>query len=281
LVNGKPQNITSKPSEYIGLNRVWKNGDNVSVHFSTKTQLEYLPDGSNWAAFVNGPIVLAAKTSTQNLDGLFADDSRMGHEAKGQLFPLNSAYALVDDSKNYLSKIKPFNNLHFKLDSLTLQPFFEVHDARYQMYFQTFSKDEFEKQKENQKQQEAILLAIEANTVDKINCGEQQPEVDHSYKGEQSDAGYEEGRFWRNTRLYISYQLQNKNLAAKYLEINVFDDFKIDNMEFQINENSAEIISTENKIIKIKLPEFQNINIKIIAKNNTFTPRFHLIKIVK
>lgn len=280
-INGKVQNIASKPSEYIILSRNWKNGDKVSVELEMKTRLEYLPDGSNWAAFVRGPIVLAAKTSTQDLKGLFADDSRMGHETKGKLFPINKAYALVDEPNNYLSKLKPIDNLNFTLDSLKLQPFFELHDARYQMYFQTFTKVEYEDQKAIQKQQEDALLALEARTIDKINCGEQQPEVDHQYKGEQSNSGYDDEQFWRNTRSYISYQLQNKNNAGKYLEISILDDYKVENLEISINGNILEILTFENRIIRTKVPENEIVNLRISAKNKIVTPRITQIRLVK
>lgn len=280
-VNGKVQNIRAKHAEYINLNRKWKNDDKISVEFEMKTRLEYLPDGSNWAAFVRGPIVLAAKTSTEDLKGLFADDSRMGHETKGKLFPINKAFALVDEPKNYLSKLKPIDNLNFSLDSLYLQPFYELHDSRYQMYFQTFTKSEFENQKSLQKQEEEAILALEAITIDKINCGEQQPEVDHQYKGEQSNSGYDDEKFWRNTRSYISYQLQNKSNAGKYLEIRILDNFKAENLEISINGNVAEIISFDNKIIKINLPATENMLLKLSAKTKAPTPRFHQIRILK
>ncbi|GGD52407.1 glycosyl hydrolase [Emticicia aquatilis] len=281
MVNGKDQTINAKPSAYMSLSRNWKNGDKVSIEFEMKTHLEYLPDGSNWAAFVHGPIVLAAKTSTEDLKGLFADDSRMGHETKGKLFPINKAFALVDESKNYLSKLKQIDNLNFTLDSLHLQPFFELHDARYQMYFQTLKTSEFENQKALQKQQEDALLALEAQTIDKINCGEQQPEVDHQYKGEQSNSGYDDEKFWRNTRSYISYQLQNKNNAGKYLEISILDDFKAENLEISINGNAAEIFSTDDKNIRIKLPTSDNLLLKLSAKTKAPTPRFHQIRLLK
>jgi hypothetical protein len=96
-------------------------------------------------SFVRGPIVLA-KTSTDDLTGLY-DDSRMGHETRGKLYPINEAYALVDDNKNYVSKLEQIDNMDFKLDSLTLQPFYKIHDARYQMYFQTFDSKEYKAQK--------------------------------------------------------------------------------------------------------------------------------------
>ena len=136
-------------------------------------------------------------------------------------------------------------------------------------------------QKEIQKQQEDALLALEAKTVDKINCGEQQPEVDHQYKGEQSNSGYDDEKFWRSTRSYISYQLQNKNKAGKYIEIRTLDIVKPENFEILINGNAAEISSIENNTIKIKIPEGENIQLKIMAKNKIATPRFYQIRILK
>nr|WP_109742823.1 glycoside hydrolase family 127 protein [Arcicella aurantiaca] len=284
-VNGVNQKFTAKSSEYILLSRKWKNGDKILVELPMKTHLEYLPDSSNWAAIMHGPIVLAAKTDTTNLDGLFADDSRMGHEAKGKLYPLETAVALVDDNKNYLNKIKTINpkKLEFSFSNLTLIPFFELHDARYQMYFQTMNSEEFTKNTEKFKNYESQILALEANTVDKINCGEQQPEVDHNYKGEKSDSGYEEGHFWRNTKAFISYQLSNKNLEGKFIEISVLDKFKTENMAFLLNEKPLEILSNENKIIKLKIPDSENLTknlvLKISANNGVYSPRIHQIRL--
>ena len=281
LVNGKSQSIKANPSQYINLKRSWKNGDKISIQFTMNTKLEYLPDGSNWGAFVRGPIVLAAKTSTNDLTGLFADDSRMGHETKGKLYPINDAYAIVDDSKNFVSKLRPLDNMNFRMDSLLLQPFYEIHEVRYQMYFQTFTQKEYKNQKESQKQNEMAILAIEAKTVDKINCGEQQPEADHQYKGEQSNSGYDDEKFWRNTSSYISYQLQNKNKSGKYLEINALDDIKFENFDILINGNKAQIKAIENKVVKIQIPEEENFELKINAKNKKTTPRFYQIRILK
>lgn len=281
LVNGKVQNIETEVSSYATINRTWKSGDKITVKFETSTYLENLPDGSNWVAYVNGPIVLAAKTSTENLDGLFADDSRMGHATHGKMIPLDEAYALVGDKDSFLSKAKEIGNLRFRLDSLELQPFFEVHDARYQMYFQTYSPQEYVEKQELLKQQEMEALALEAITIDKVSCGEQQVEVGHNYEGERSNSGYDEGKFWRNTRAYISYQLSNKNLEGKFLNITVLDDLNLDNVEITINDKPAEIISAENKTIKISVADKEVVNVKIASTNERPTPRFYELRILK
>jgi len=281
LVNGKLQKAEAKPANYVSMARKWKSGDKITIAFKTSTHLEKLPDGSNWAAFVNGPIVLAAKTSTENLDGLFADDSRMGHVAQGKYVSLDKAYALVGEEGSYVSKLKDLGNMRFKLDSLELQPFFEIHNARYQMYFQTYKQEDYKEKQALLKQQEIEAMAIEANTVDKINCGEQQPEVDHHYKGEKSDSGYEEDGFWRNTSSYISYQMVNKNLEGKFIEISFLGDFKTDNLNVFINEKPAEIIAKKDKIIQFKLDNTQIINLKIKSKDGKKTSKIYQIRIVK
>ena len=281
LVNGKAQKIESKPSAYVAISRKWKSGDKITIKFKTATHLESLPDGSNWSAFVNGPIVLAAKTSTEGLDGLFADNSRMGHATRGKYIPLDKAYALVGEKSAYVSKLKELGNMRFSLDSLELEPFFEVHDARYQMYFQTYSEEEFKEKQALLKQQEIDAMAVEAKTVDKINCGEQQPEVDHLYKGEKSNSGYDDGKFWRSTRSYISYQMQNKNNQGKFLDISVLDDFKINKIDILINEKSADIVSVEKKMIRINIDKLEVVDVKITAKEGNSSPRFYQLRIVK
>lgn len=280
FINGKEQKITSKSSEYVAILRKWKSGDKIAVQFQTTLHLENLPDGSNWSAFVKGPIVLAAKTSTEGLDGLYADDSRMGHVAKGKFMPLDEAYALVGEKADYISKLKETGNLRYSLDSLELEPFFEVHDARYQMYFQTYSKEEYKEKQELLKQQEKEAMALEAKTIDKINCGEQQPEVDHLYKGEKSNSGYEDGKFWRNTRSYISYQMLNKNRKGQFLQISVLDEFNSDNSTILINEKPAVIVASDKKTIKIKIENTEVLNIKILAKEGKTSPKFAQLRIV-
>ncbi|MFC5683871.1 glycoside hydrolase family 127 protein [Flavobacterium sp. MAHUQ-51] len=281
VVNGKAELFTANPSQYINLNRKWRNNDKVVVQFTMETQLEYLPDGSNWAAFVRGPIVLAAKTSTKDLKGLFADDSRMGHETRGKLYPINEAHVLVGNKNDYVSQLKTIDNMSFKLDTLKLEPFYQIHDARYQMYFQTFSKEGYELQKELQQKQELQQLAIEALTVDKINCGEQQPEVDHQYKGEQSNSGYDNDKFWRSTRSYISYKLINKDNTGSYIEISTLDAVDTKKFEILINEIPAEILAVDKNSFKVKVPKAETVHLKILAKDKMPTPRFTLIRILK
>ena len=79
-INGKKHlsDIQAGTSTYLPLRRKWKKGDVITFHLPMKVSLEQIPDKKDYYAFLYGPIVLATSTGTENLDGIYADDSRGG-----------------------------------------------------------------------------------------------------------------------------------------------------------------------------------------------------------
>ena len=55
-----------------------------------------------------------------------------------------------------------------------------------------------------------------------MSPGEQQPESDHGYEGEQSNAGTFRDRHWRDAAHWFSYRLQNPKREAKTLRLAYF-----------------------------------------------------------
>ena len=88
-INGKKHlsDIQAGTSTYLPLRRKWKKGDVITFHLPMKVSLEQIPDKKDYYAFLYGPIVLATSTGTENLDGIYADDSRGGHIAHGRQTP--------------------------------------------------------------------------------------------------------------------------------------------------------------------------------------------------
>ena len=68
----------------------------------------------------------------------------------------------------------------------------------------------------------AELAALKAMTVDAITPGEQQPEVEHDFRGEQTRAGVNNGMHWRDATGFFEYRLSNKALEAGVLRITYF-----------------------------------------------------------
>ena len=97
IINGKKHlsDIQAGTSTYLPLRRKWKKGDVITFHLPMKVSMEQIPDKKDYYAFLYGPIVLAASTGTENLDGIYADDSRGGHIAHGRQIPFQEVPMLI------------------------------------------------------------------------------------------------------------------------------------------------------------------------------------------
>jgi uncharacterized protein len=214
----------------VAITRKWKNKDRVEIALPMRTTMERLPDGSDWVAFLRGPIVLAAPAGTNNLRGLYANDSRMGHVAAGPTVPLDQAPVLLAGAGDVLQHVKPdaaAGPMHFRLadviepataNGLPLIPFFRLHDARYQMYWQLTTKAELAAKRERLAAEERAKARREANTLDRVAPGEQQPEVEHDFTGEKSDSGMRNGQRWRRGE-WFQYTLATRGEPAVELAV--------------------------------------------------------------
>jgi DUF1680 family protein len=245
-VNGKFVKTSSKPGSYAIINRKWNKGDSLEISLPMKISTEPLPDGSGYNAFLYGPIVLAAKTDTTDLKGLFADDSRMGHVAQGKQIPLQNMPFLVSNPADVVSKIKgvegkelkfSFDNIVYpeKYKSLELIPFYKLHDSRYIVYWPVITQEKLKEVQKRIADEEAIRQALAAKTIDVVFCGEQQPESDHFIESENSVTGVTEDRHWRLARGWFSYKFIKQIGQANKIGITFWGEGRKSKSEVYIN----------------------------------------------
>jgi hypothetical protein len=229
-INGEPVAVSTGPSSYVPVRREWKDGDRIELVLPMRTTVEGLPDGSPWYAILHGPIVLAAPSGTWDMTGLRADDSRMAHVAAGPELPLDQAPALLAEPAAIPAKVVAdpgAGPLHFRLvdivepaapQGVPLVPFFRLHDSRYQMYWEVTTRAGLAARKEQLADDEHARLAREAATLDSVSPGEQQPEVEHAFHGEDTESGLYNGRHWRHGRI-IQYTLSTRGEKAVVLAV--------------------------------------------------------------
>jgi len=229
-VNGEPVPVTTTPSSYVAVRREWKSGDRVELTLPMHTSVEGLPDGSAWYAILHGPIVLAHPAGTWELTGLRADDTRMAQVAAGPEVPLDQAPVLLTEAKMIPAKVvadPAAGPLHFRLmdvvepadpAGLPLIPFFRLHDARYQMYWETTTREGLAVRQQQLAAAERARAAREAATLDRVAPGEQQPEVEHAYQGVDTESGLHNGRHWRHGRQF-QYTLSARGEKAVILSV--------------------------------------------------------------
>ena len=272
IVNGDTVVKKSDPSSYVSAGKSWKSGDVIEVLFPMYTHVEELPNVSDYVALLHGPIVLSAKTGKDGLTGLVADDGRWSHIASGALQSLDQAPMLASKKEDIPSKVTPVKGepMHFKAPylfanqrdaNLLLEPFYEVHDARYMMYWMVLT-DPSVLERLQKEQEEA--LALDNKTVDKVAPGEQQPEADHQMKVENSSTGTHQGEFYRDAGQCsggdggsISYLLETNSEDSLSLMVRYWGNEGC-TREFDIMIDDAKLV-TENISNKWKKDEFVNV----------------------
>lgn len=299
-VNNREIDVDEKDG-YVSINRKWEKGDKVLMEMPMTLKVEQLPDNSNYYSFLYGPIVLAAKTSTEDQTGLFADDSRGGHIAHGRQTPVNDAPIIVGEPEALTSHVKQIEGkpLTFNLTGLysdqysndmELIPFFDLHESRYIIYWPQATEEEVEIISKEIEKREAELQRLNTITIDRVVSGEQQPESDHFIKYDNSDAGLFENTRWREAEGWFSYEMKNVNKNATHLYVKYFNSGGSRNFEILLNDKIVKSMSLtgsrgmniETEIIQIptELIENENFTIKFSADPESKTARITEVRLL-
>ncbi len=301
LINGESFPVSDVTDGYVTINRKWKKGDQVSMEMPMHITVEQLPDHSNYYTFFYGPIALAAKIGTEDMKGLYADDSRGGHIAHGKQLPLKDMPIIVSDPEQLPSLLTPVTGkpLTFRLTSLypdqykngfELIPFFRLHEARYILYWPQASTAEVKAMQQQIEQEEREKILLDEKTIDKVICGEQQPESDHFVKFENSETGFTEDIHWREGRGWFSYELKNADKNAQQLYIKYFNRYWEGKAEVYINDKKVTSLEvgqgSDEEILTSVFPipdsekEQAVLTVKFVAKPDFIIPRIAELRIL-
>jgi len=194
-VDGEPADGARLPGAVV-LDRTWHPGSTVTFRLLVPVRAERLPDGSPWHAYLAGPVVLAARAGTERLDGLRADDSRMGHIAHGPLLPLADTPIVSAGTAAHRRR-----DGRYEVDAagrtLVLEPFAGIHDERYTVYWPVADDDPASRRAELERLDDG--LGLDEATIDAVAFGEQQPESDHGFRGTATSVMTVGDRRWRVT----------------------------------------------------------------------------------
>ena len=267
-VNGKPVEVITGPGSYVAIDRKWKKGDVVDITFPMHSSVKYLPNVPQYVALMHGPILLGMKTGTEDLAHLIADDSRFGQYASGAKLPLDGAPILIDDHIDRIAEhLKPVAGkpLHYTLDVKMenpirneIQPFFEIHDARYMMYWLTLSEQGYKDYLDGLARAEKERQELEARTVDKVQPGEQQPETDHRMETDGSFTGNTNDVFFRDARngRFFSYLMKTDGRTDLSLRLQFWGVGEWKTHEFDIFVDDA-LLASVNNTGKYRISEFK------------------------
>lgn len=296
-INGENTPVINS-NGYLVLNRTWKKGDKIHLELPMHLRAETTPDKKSVYSFNYGPYVLAAKTGTQDQQGVFADDSRGGHIASGKKYPLSEMPVMIDNAETVTNHLRKANNkpLTFtfkgvypaKFEGLELVPFYRLYECRYAIYFPLKSDSLLKEEQEKALRDEKAKADLESGTIDKVYCGEQQPESDHLVQMEESAAGADNDLHWREAKGWFSYQLKNNLKNATKLRI-VYKAFKERAANVLVNTQVAGSIIPTNEnglsVLELELPAGTGANalidLKFVAEKGRITPRIYEVRLMQ
>jgi len=240
------------------------------------------------------------------LKGIIADDSRFGQYAGGEYLPIDKAPILIeDDIQNIGSKLEPISGtpLNFKLNvkminqaDLTLEPFANIHDARYMIYWLALTNSGYKAYTDSLAKIETEKLALEKRTIDYVMPGEQQPETDHAMQVEKSNKGNNMNEFFREARDggFFSYDLATKSETNVSLFVRYWGaewgsrkfDIYIDDEKLITEDNSNRWNQSMFKNIVYSIPESMvkgktHIQVKFQAAKGSTAGAVYVVRLIR
>jgi len=169
------QAVPASPQKgYLLLDKL-KAGDIITLRLPMAVHSETMPDDDRLIAFLNGPLVLAADLGPVSAPWSGIDPVVIGDGNDGILVPAleGAAQTFTAGDRSYPSP-------------LTLRPWFDQHHNRTAVYFRRFTATEWPAAEAAYRAEAREKSEMEAHTLDVIRLGEQQPETDHNFKGDDS-----------------------------------------------------------------------------------------------
>jgi DUF1680 family protein len=215
FINNKVINWKETGKSYLSLQHKWKQGDEIKVIFSMQLNAESTPDNPDIAAIFYGPILLAGDFGRQGMEHV---SQRVEDAWENVNAPqLKQIPMLIVDKMNLSENIHLVSNkpLTFMVETssptekILLRPFYQFYKDRYSVYWDFYSKKEWEDYNKNEKQY------IE----DEITVGDSIQELKHDLQGEKMFTGKSFFRTFRSAKDggWFSYKMDVKSDQPLFL----------------------------------------------------------------
>jgi DUF1680 family protein len=214
-INGQPQSVTAQPESYLSIRRTWNNDDRVELDMPMSLRLCPMPDDSNIAAIMYGPMVLAAQLGPVN-----PSEETLYTTENWFVFPeeqIAEAPVIVTNQRDPSEWIKPVEGkpLTFRTEGVgrpndvTLVPYHRLWNQKYAVYWRLIDQAGWKElgprlEAERKARQDEINQIIvrkaklKGRMIDSVDIGRNSSENLHGFKSLNSRVGEMGGRRWRD-----------------------------------------------------------------------------------
>lgn len=197
-------NSAPKTSSFVALQRLWKDGDTVTITLPKTLRLEPLPDNPRRAALLWGPLVLAGDLGPEE-----------GRRTRSQASGADSVPVFLAAERPVADWLKPVSGKPgcFRTEGVgkerdvELVPFYRLHRRTYAVYWDLFTPAEWERRAAELAAEHEQQGKLEAATVGFAQPGEMQAERDANMQGEDTEPVRLMGRPGRRGTKWFSFDL--------------------------------------------------------------------------
>ena len=201
-IAGRAESVASAPSSYIALEREWNDGDTIELRLPMALRSEEVPhSGGKIVALMFGPSVLAA---------VIPDAPGFNSPAKRRLATKQNSARRKTDSfpplvvaeniAGALARLRPVAGRFGEFraagvlkpggyENLALIPLRRVYEEQYAVYFPLLTPAEWGVRETEISVANKTRQKIEAATLDSVDPGNQQSEIDHNLREKNSSPG--------------------------------------------------------------------------------------------
>jgi uncharacterized protein len=252
-INGKAVTVNSMPSSYFELSREWRDGDTVVLRLPMTLRTEPLPhsDGKI-VALMYGPLQLVAVVPTLPSQPDPARQRYGDHLKSPGLITGQAPVLVAADKTSLLASFRPDPSGQFAAfrsagvmqpADLSLVPFHRIYQEHYTAYFAFFTPSEWQQRQASLQVEQAAREALEAATLDRVEPGFQQSEVEHKFASDRSETGDFRDRKWRDALPggWFSYQLTVDPAKPMALVSTYWSDDRGREFELQIDGHTLAV----------------------------------------
>ncbi|OGV58249.1 MAG: hypothetical protein A2X45_13010 [Lentisphaerae bacterium GWF2_50_93] len=187
--------------------RTWKDGDVIEVRLPMKLRFEPLPcSGGKIVCIMYGPMVLAAVIPGELASKRYGDHLKA--RGKTDAFPPVLVGDKLEPSGKAFAEFRSVGSV--RPEDLTFIPLYRIYEEQYAVYFTRMTPEDWTRREAGLRAEKEERARLEAATVDSVEPGFQQSEVEHSVRFENSNTGDTYDRKWRNAENggWFSYEME-------------------------------------------------------------------------
>jgi DUF1680 family protein len=207
MINGDAVALDSNPSSYFTLEREWRDGDTIDLRLPMTLRTEPLPHSDGRiVALMYGPMQLVALVPSADAETDPARRRYSDHLKSPGRVDSAPPVLVAADTATLLASFRPEPHVGFGAfrapgalrPDYPLVPLHRVYQEHYAAYFPLYTPADWAAHETEVRAAEAARVALDAATMDRVEPGFQQSEVEHKFASDRSETGDHHHRKWRD-----------------------------------------------------------------------------------